>query len=320
MKDFKTYSQQILILKKRGVVVKNEEKAINILRNTNYYTLINGYKNLFQKVNTDEQYIEGVKLEEVYALYNFDRELRAILMDVLLEVENKFKSIVAYEFSKQYGFEHYMKLESFNLEDVNIQRLKKYEERITNINKLIGDVQNVVSKGYSKKDYVKHHINKYGYVPLWVLVNTFTFTIISRFYSLMKQSEKVAVAKHYSLNYKHLNRYMKVLSTVRNVCAHNERLYNIELKGKASEINDTKFHNELGIAKVNGTYTKGKKDFLAVIITLKEVLDRKTFKKVINIIEHNLKNLTNQLKSIDISVVKDEMGLVDNWKQMVDID
>ena len=54
MKPFKTYEEQIQILKARGLTVTPENKYD--LENENYYNIINGYKDLFlqRKSNSDE--------------------------------------------------------------------------------------------------------------------------------------------------------------------------------------------------------------------------------------------------------------------------
>ena len=51
MKEFKTYQKQIEILKSRGIVINNEEFALEKLQEDNYYNIINGYKDLFIDFN-----------------------------------------------------------------------------------------------------------------------------------------------------------------------------------------------------------------------------------------------------------------------------
>ena len=46
-KVFKTYEELIELLKSRGIVIDNPECAINILSSENYYSVINGYNDLF---------------------------------------------------------------------------------------------------------------------------------------------------------------------------------------------------------------------------------------------------------------------------------
>lgn len=47
MKPFKTYDEQIDILKSRNLEIKDKSKAKDILSQINYYNLINGYKDPF---------------------------------------------------------------------------------------------------------------------------------------------------------------------------------------------------------------------------------------------------------------------------------
>ena len=83
-KNFKTVEEQIEILKMRGIIINNKI-AKEILTENNYYYLINGYKDLFiDNYNKEEKYIENVSLEEIYALYKFDGELRMNLLRYIL--------------------------------------------------------------------------------------------------------------------------------------------------------------------------------------------------------------------------------------------
>jgi len=46
-KPFKTYEEQIALLRSRNLKISDADKAKEILSQTNYYKLINGYKDLF---------------------------------------------------------------------------------------------------------------------------------------------------------------------------------------------------------------------------------------------------------------------------------
>ena len=46
-KEFKTYEEQLQILRDRGLIIGDVPSAIKVLKRENYYTLINGYKELF---------------------------------------------------------------------------------------------------------------------------------------------------------------------------------------------------------------------------------------------------------------------------------
>ena len=74
-KPFKTYRQQLTILRGRNLVIKDGSKAIQILKNEGYYNIINGYKDIFldmpqTKQYGDDRYKAGTTFEHIYALYN----------------------------------------------------------------------------------------------------------------------------------------------------------------------------------------------------------------------------------------------------------
>ena len=323
MKTFKTLRQQLRILRNRGLYVSKNGKPKEVLQEENYYALINGYKELFlgpnsSAVDQSETFIPGSSFDEIYAISIFDRNLRAILLKAILKIENQFKSYVSYEFSKNHGHDNYLKKSSFDDSHGPLSTktaIEDYERKIARINNLISDVQGNISYYYKKKSYIKHYVNEYGFVPMWVLVNTMSFGSISTFFSLMKPNEQVNISKKYNLLKENLNRYMKVLSEARNICAHDERLYNIVLS-KESEIKDTRYHVSLGIPLVNTKYTCGKKDFFAILITLKEILKKREFSKLISEIDLELNKIASKLNSVSVNDLMIKMGLPSNWKQL----
>lgn len=46
-KPFKTYNQQLKILRNRNLTISNGSKAISVLKRDNYYNIVNGYKDIF---------------------------------------------------------------------------------------------------------------------------------------------------------------------------------------------------------------------------------------------------------------------------------
>ena len=81
MKEFKTYQEQIDLLKSRGLVISDENFAMEKLKEDNYYNIINGYKELFITPGTKDNFINDVTFEEIYALYDFDRVLKIFCLN-----------------------------------------------------------------------------------------------------------------------------------------------------------------------------------------------------------------------------------------------
>ncbi len=310
MKEFKTYDEQIAILRNRGLIISDEKFAKEKLAEENYYNIINGYKDLFMKPNSKDVFLEGTTFEEIYALYDFDRILKNIFFKPILKVENILRSLIAYNFSEKYGNDNYLKLDNFETLKGSGCTLQKYEERIEKIQLLLSNLQSDISYNISKKDYVNHYILNYGFVPMWVLVNCLTLGRLSQFYSLMKQKIRQEVAKHWDIQDYDLDQYIKNMAFYRNLCAHDERLFNAK---NNQAIPDTIYHKQLNISILNSRYIQGKNDIFSLIICFKILLPQEDFNNVCNKIEGRLRSLSQKLKTIDISCVKECMGLPINW-------
>ncbi len=313
MKDFKTYAEQIDLLKTRGLIINDENFALEKLKEENYYNIINGYKELFITPGTTDNFITGTTFEEIYCLYDFDRELRNILFKQILKVENILRSLIAYNFSELYGNDNYLKLSNFETLRGSNCNQKKYQERIEQIQKLLTNLQNDISGAISKKPYINHYMLNYGFVPLWVLVNAISLGRLSQFYSLMNQSVRVKVAMHWNIMEEDLNQYIKTLAYYRNQCAHDERIYNSKCN---QDIPDCDIHNRLNIPNVNGRYSNGKNDLFSLIIVLKILLPSEDFNNMCNKIDGRMRSLSQKITHINYIDVFNAMGFPSNWIQI----
>ena len=87
-KTFKSIAEQIQILKSRNILIEDYNKVHNLLNDNNYYYLINGYKDLFLNDKSNiETYINGTKIEELYSLYLFDKNIKILFLEYLLLIE-----------------------------------------------------------------------------------------------------------------------------------------------------------------------------------------------------------------------------------------
>lgn len=99
-KSYKSYRQQIDILRSRGMVIgkgSQSSRVMSILERENYYNVINGYKELFlaskATATIDEIYKTGTTFDEIYALYNFDRDSRSDLNDFISFMRTAFDKL-----------------------------------------------------------------------------------------------------------------------------------------------------------------------------------------------------------------------------------
>ena len=305
-KVFKTIYEQIEILKSRNIVIDNYNKAYKILSKNNYYYLINGYKDLFLDVTSkEEKYINNTRLEEIYALYKYDKNIKNIFLKYILQIENEVDTYVAYEFSKSYGHKNYLISKNFNNSNSKKSLIEKF----------IKDVNLEIQYQYkNSNEMIIHYLDNYNYVPLWVLVRILSFGKVSRFYSLMKSKEQNAISKKYNLRIKQFSVILHNLTLARNICAHDEKLYDIKMKNR---ISSTIYHKKLKIENENGNYKYATRDLFSIVIVLKILLEKEQFSPFYTEIINSIHMLEKELKAISIDKVLYKMGFPKNYKKLL---
>ena len=311
-KVFKTHKELITLLKSRGVDISTPDLskfAKTRLQHEGYYNLINGYKKLFlTDSDTDEdKYKTGTTVNEIYALFVFDEHLREIFLRYILAVERNIKSLIAYEFPQKYGHDNYLLYKNFD-------RCKRDAHK--NIISMLSDIQHQIAARGSDPS-IRHYLDTYGYIPLWVLNNILSFGQISKFYFNMKQQDRQSISRTFKISDSELETLLKYLTAIRNCCAHNNRLYCFR---SHDVMIDTRYHSELNIprngASSNGEYENGKRDLFAAVIALKILLIPSEFSQMANEINNALDTLSLELKVLKIDEIMAEMGFPSNWKKI----
>ena len=306
-KEFKTLDEQIEILKSRGLVINDIDKTKELLLRENYF-FVNGYRHIFMKNHKEDSFIPGTTFEELYAVFQFDRSFRNVLFKNLLIVENNLKSIIAYKLSKKYGIREkdYLKPSNFS------QDIKKVRQ----VNDVLNKIKRQIKLNGRQDSATLHYISNYGYVPLWILVKLLSFGMINELYSILKPDDKLAIAEYYNLDVETLGIYIALLSNYRNLCAHEDIVYDHRTQ---KEIPDTRYHMELDVPTTNDEYVYGKNDIFAVIIMLKCMLTESDFTDFVNEVSYDLNLLDGRVNIIPQSKILDRMGFPSNWEEIAKI-
>ena len=307
LKEFKTLDEQIEILQSRGMVINDIEKTKSLLLRENYF-FISGYRHMFLKSSKDKNFIEGTTFEELYAVFQFDRSFRNILFKNLLIVENNLKSVMSYCLSRKYGVKEkdYLKPSNFS------QDMKK----IRQVNDVLNKLKRQIKLNGRQHSATLHYLSNYGYVPLWILVKLLSFGMINELYSILKPEDKLAVADYYNLDVETLGTYIALLSNYRNLCAHEDIVFEHRTQ---KIVPDTQYHRLLNIPVMNDEYVYGKSDIFAVVIMLKQMLNESDFRDLINEIDYELSLLDGRVDIIPQEKILDRMGFPLNWKEIGDI-
>lgn len=315
MKPFKTHRQQLAVLRRRGLKINNGSNALRILESESYYGVINGYKDIFLQVDqtgrfiTPEVYKSGATFEELYKLYTLDRELRNKLLEYLLKFETNVKSKIAYRFSEKYKEPHaYLVLKNYSRDS----------RKLKDILNLISIISHTLSKSGKKDNPIGHYLDKHEGVPLWVLVNYLTLGNMKYFYSCLTDDLQNEIAKDFSASFKRdyrlsihfskdmLESILKTVTFFRNVCAHEERLYNYRIYKPARS------GNIATILKIpNGKLDKG--NLFTVISFLKLVLPKKEHNVLIKKLKKIFRGYSSGFTSVNFNEILLKMGFETNW-------
>lgn len=314
-KAFKSYRQQLQTLRARGMIIgkgSQGSRVMRILERENYYNIINGYKESFlaskATATTDEVYKTGTTFDEVYALYNFDRQLRVIYLKYLLKIENTFKTVIAHEFSARYVHDNYLKTENFDTSG---------ERNISSAVKLIGDIQQEIARQMNKHHLVvTHYMTEHGHIPLWVLVNVLTFGKIENFYKCMKPSDKTVIAKQFHLQPEELAKFMHMLALARNKCAHDERFFDIRFRERI-HTKSIKNFSALGLVRTpDGSYTYGTNDAYAIAVMFALLLGKTDLNEFVSSMKAAFSKLQKRLHTIPATDIMLIMGYDTNWTNL----
>ncbi|MBQ9181185.1 MAG: Abi family protein [Bacilli bacterium] len=285
MKQYKSPNELVEYLISKGVSVLNKEDALGKIKKYSYYSVINSYKDVFK--TSDKNYKKNVSFDEIYALYEFDKNIRSIFLKYILEIETIIKSLLAEVISSKYGIKDYLMVNNFD-DSVNSSVIQESIDKI----------KEEIDKQNGKHEALTHYIDKYDFVPPFVLTKILTLGELSRLYTMLKQSDRQMISKEFKVSDKLLKQIMKNMTMVRNICAHNDRLFSFHSKFLLTFKDIDKNYNN----KDNSTNVYMIMKTMQVLLDVEKGLE---FEKSINI---EIGKLKSKIKSVDINIILYLMG------------
>ncbi|SRR5690625_1749356 len=200
---------------------EDPEMAAHQLARINYYRLA-AYWLPFQIDRKNHIFEPGTSFEKVLGLYEFDRELRLIVLDAIERIEVAIRARWAYELSHAYGPHAHLNKE--------IALRSHYYWRN------VRDLEDAVAR--SDELFIAHMRTKYreDLPPLWAVCEVMSLGLLSRWYANLKpQKVRTRIARPFGLSGQQLESWLHHLVIVRNVSAHHARLWNREFTIVPSE-------------------------------------------------------------------------------------
>lgn len=225
------FDEQIALLKSRGLVIEDEQRAIRHLSNVSYYRM-SAYMLPFKKMDDEgnvlDQFKEGTTWDNVYDLYKFDRKLRLLIFDAIERIEIALRTQVIHQLSHKYGSHWQTKKNIFKPTYTDPRTGKQV------------NVYNVIKKHINlelqKNDtiFIQHYKAKYDSPkspPSWMSVELLYFSELSKIcQGLSKRADRTELAKAFGImDEKIFCSWLHTLNYIRNICAHHARLWNIKV-------------------------------------------------------------------------------------------
>ena len=215
-KEFKTFDEQLQILKQRKLNISNDIYALSKLERINYYRL-SAYFLPFQypkKSNNKDTFLNEIKFEDILQLYYFDSELRKIVFEAIESIEIYFRTQITYYHSLKHEAFGYLKKENF---ETSPEFFDRVQESLKNETKR------------SEEIFIRHFEDKYKTtdLPIWGVVEVISLGTLSKLYSILKTEEqKEVISKLKGINNNVFKNWLHGISVIRNICAHHSRLWN----------------------------------------------------------------------------------------------
>lgn len=221
-KHFLSVPQLIQKFKDAGMTIDSQDEAESALNTIGYYRLRGYCFHLIDPIT--KQYAAGTNFSDVLTLYHFDSELSHLLFSYLSKIEVALRSrlVIAFQITQ----------DALILNDPSAFNNKKWYWR---------NQGTVASEIYRSNDvFIEHNYNKYeGAVPLWASVEVMSFGSLSKtiknlktgnqsVFSLLVQNYKFKNANGNDVNPSKdmFTSWIQAASVIRNICAHNSRIYN----------------------------------------------------------------------------------------------
>lgn len=215
----------------------------------------------------DDVFLPGTTFEQIVRLYDFDSQLRNMMIPLLERIEIAFRTHIAYLLANKYN------------DPLSYRNKHNFTDEAFHT-KISEDLDHEIDR--SKEIFALHHKQKYhGQFPIWVAVELMSFGNLSKLFGIMKREDQRHIAKeHYLISATYAKSWLRTLAYVRNLCAHYARLYNKTLtttpllfEREKHEINNRKIFAAILIIKRLTKDDKAWRTFLGSLVGLIETYE-----------------------------------------------
>lgn len=242
-------------------VVLDENKKIEQLKkyNVNFDNADMDFAKQFLKVESFSFVLEYAKyanadisFDKLVDIFYKDRDLRNAMFSIIDVIETHLKTISAEILTKKDPFFYKNTPESY-FEEKYIKTIKEIIDKSIHNNIINSTEEHIV---YYKK------YAEFPYIPFWSLIKYLSLGELYTLYLGLNMFLQTSIAKNYKMNNKTFATWLKDLSLVRNLCAHNQRLWKRKFTFCNEELDIKQLTDKLIQFLNNEPYKKPNEKFL----------------------------------------------------------
>ena len=225
-----TIDKQISVLRSRGMIIRDQAVAAEVLESLSYYRL-SAYWLPFEErqagVTRTHHFFNGTTFEKCLSLYQFDVHLRQLCFAGIKQIELALRTQFAQKLSLEYGSHFYLNAALFHTTVLasSGRILWSHSNALDDITKAV-----LTSHEIFIKHYLKQYNDPYQKPPIWMTVELLSIGDLSRWYKNLKSpKDRQRVADFFNIDELLLVTIIHHFSVIRNICAHHARLWNREL-------------------------------------------------------------------------------------------
>ena len=240
-KEFKTIDEQIENLRGRELKFKDEENAKKVLKQYNYFDVINGFESILKSANAPKKY-KNIYFEDFSSLFFFDMKLKELTLSKILDIEARLRTSIAYNFSATYCSTipdtlNYLNKKFYKAPPITDTYLtKKFNNfdlfRVTQYHPN-GKIKSRSFLDELKQD--KPYIKQYSDPPFWVVIKALPLGTLYFTFIFLDDTVKQKVLNDFNLELSDSDSFIQalfILKQMRNECAHLELITRFKLKSR----------------------------------------------------------------------------------------
>lgn len=204
----------VQLLKSRGLIITDEQRAEAYITNIGYYRLSAYMLPFLTMPKTNHIFKPSVTFDNVLDLYRFDKKLRVLLFNEIEKIEIAFREAVANVTARMSG-------------DIFWMTDSKYFKNQASYTKTFAIIDSEYNK--STEDFIKHFKSTYSdpYAPAWMISEIIPFgTTVQLYKNLADQRIRKQIARQFGLQPQALESWVTTLALTRNACCHHSRVWN----------------------------------------------------------------------------------------------